>query len=66
VINPTKPPLGIRLLKSSTKTKNFKRSLKEEISDILGIPTNTIGTLIFRGKRIVKAICEKKGGDLIV
>lgn len=66
LINPTKPPLGICPLKSSIKTRNFKRTLKEEISDILRIPTNTVGTLMFRGKRVVKAICEKKGGDLML
>ncbi len=37
-----------------------------EISDILRISTNTVGTLILRGKRILKAICQKKGGDLIL
>ncbi len=44
----------------------FEEKSYREISDILGIPTNTVGTLIFRGKRIVKAICEKKGGDLML
>ena len=37
-----------------------------EISDILRISTKTVGTLIFRGKRILKVICEKKGGDLML
>jgi len=37
-----------------------------EISDILRIPAKTVGTFIFRGKRILKAICQKKRGDLIV
>ena len=37
-----------------------------EISDILRISTNTVGTLIFRGKRILRVICEKKGGDLML
>jgi len=41
--------------------KNYR-----EISDILRTSTNTVGTLIFRGKRILKAICQKKGGDLML
>jgi len=35
-----------------------------EISDILRIPVKTIGTFIFRGKKIMKAICQKKGVNL--
>ncbi len=41
--------------------KNYR-----EISDILRTSTNSVGTLIFRGKRILKAICQKKGGDLML
>ncbi len=41
--------------------KNYR-----EISDILRTSTNTVGTLIFRGKRILKVICQKKGGDLML
>ncbi len=37
-----------------------------EISDILRISTNTVGTLILRGKRMLKVICQKKGGDLML
>ncbi len=44
----------------------FEEKSYREISDILKIPIKTVGTLIFRGKRIVKAICEKKGGDLML
>jgi len=36
----------------------------KEISDILRIPIKTVGTFIFRGKKIMKAICQKKGVDL--
>jgi len=31
----------------------------EEISDILRIPINTVGTRISRAKRIMKKLCEK-------
>ncbi len=41
--------------------KNYR-----EISDILRTSTNSVGTLIFRGKRVLKAICQKKGGDLML
>ncbi len=41
--------------------KNYR-----EISDILRTCTNTVGTLILRGKRILKVICQKKGGDLML
>jgi len=34
----------------------------EEISDILRKPTGTIGTLINRGKKLLKIVIEKKGG----
>ncbi len=39
----------------------FEDKSYREISDILRVPTKTVGTFIFRGKRILKAICEKKG-----
>ena len=35
-----------------------------EISDILRIPVNTVGTRIKRGKIYLKKICEKKGSKL--
>jgi len=44
----------------------FEDKSYREISDILRIPVKTVGTFIFRGKRILRAICQKKGGDLIV
>jgi RNA polymerase sigma-70 factor (ECF subfamily) len=44
----------------------FEDKSYREISDILRIPAKTVGTFIFRGKRILKAICQKKGGNLIV
>lgn len=44
----------------------FEDKSYREISDIIKIPAKTVGTFIFRGKRILKAICEKKGGDLML
>lgn len=34
----------------------------EEISDVLRIPMGTVGTRINRGKKILRKICNKKGG----
>lgn len=36
----------------------------KEISDILRVPMGTVGTLIARGKNMLRAICQRKGGDL--
>jgi len=44
----------------------FEDKSYREISDILRIPVKTVGTFIFRGKRLLKTICEKKKGDLLV
>ncbi len=38
----------------------FEDKSYREISDILRIPVKTVGTFIFRGKRILKTICQKK------
>lgn len=38
----------------------FEDKSYREIGDILRIPPKTVGTFIFRGKRILKGICEKK------
>lgn len=37
----------------------------KEISDILRVPMGTVGTLIARGKNMLRAICQRKGGNLI-
>ncbi len=42
----------------------FEDKSYKEISDILRIPIKTVGTFIFRGKKIMKAICQKKGINL--
>jgi RNA polymerase sigma-70 factor (ECF subfamily) len=43
-------------------TLSFFDNLKyDEISDILHIPTSTVGVRIKRGKEILKKICEKEG-----
>jgi len=39
----------------------FEDKSYREISDILRVPAKTVGTFIFRGKRILKTIFEKKG-----
>ena len=39
----------------------FEDKSYKEISDILRIPIKTVGTFIFRGKKIMKAICQRKG-----
>ena len=39
----------------------FEQRTYEEISDILHIPRNTVGTLILRGKKMLKKILEHKG-----
>jgi len=44
----------------------FEDKSYREISDILRVPAKTVGTFIFRGKRLLKTICEKKEGDLLV
>ena len=36
----------------------------KEISDILRVPMGTVGTLIARGKNMLRAISQRKGGDL--
>ncbi len=41
----------------------FEDKSYQEISDVLKIPIGTVGTFISRGKLILKAICQKKGGD---
>ena len=41
----------------------FEDKSYQEISDVLKIPVGTVGTFISRGKLILKAICQKKGGD---
>ena len=41
----------------------FEEKSYQEISDILRIPRGTVGTLISRGRSILKAIYQKKGGD---
>jgi len=38
----------------------FEDRSYREISDILRIPVKTVGTFIFRGKRILKTICQNK------
>lgn len=38
----------------------FEQKSYEEISDILRVPTSTIGTLISRGKKIIKEKLEKE------
>lgn len=38
----------------------FEQKSYEEISDILRIPTSTVGTLISRGKKIIKEKLEKE------
>ena len=38
----------------------FEQKSYEEISDILRIPTSTVGTLILRGKKIIKETYEKR------
>jgi RNA polymerase sigma-70 factor (ECF subfamily) len=38
----------------------------EEISDVLRIPIGTVGTRINRGKKLMKVICKKKGGEIYV
>jgi len=38
----------------------FEDKSYREISDILRIPAKTVGTFIFRGKRILKTICQKR------
>ncbi len=38
----------------------------EEISDILRVPMGTVGTLISRGKKLLKVVVEKKGGETYV
>jgi len=41
----------------------FEEKSYQEISDILRIPKGTVGTLISRGRSVLKAIYQKKGGD---
>ncbi|MEA1964058.1 MAG: RNA polymerase sigma factor [Candidatus Aerophobetes bacterium] len=41
----------------------FEDKSYQEISDILRIPIGTVGTLISRGKAVLKAVCEEKGGE---
>lgn len=38
----------------------------EEISDVLRIPVGTVGTRISRGKKLMRTICKKKGGEIYV
>jgi len=38
----------------------------EEISDILRIPTGTVGTRLNRGKKILTKVCSKLGGEKYV
>jgi RNA polymerase sigma-70 factor (ECF subfamily) len=38
----------------------------EEISDILRIPVGTVGTRISRGKKLIRAVWTKKGGEAYV
>ncbi len=42
----------------------FEDKSYKEISDILRIPVKTVGTFIFRGKKIMKTIYQKKGANL--
>ena len=42
----------------------FEDKSYKEISDILRIPIKTVGTFIFRGKKIMKDICQKRGINL--
>ena len=41
----------------------FEDKSYREISDVLRVPIGTVGTLISRGKGILKVICQKKGGN---
>ena len=41
----------------------FEEKSYQEISDILRVPRGTVGTLISRGRSILKAIYQEKGGD---
>jgi len=41
----------------------FEEKTYEEISDVLRIPLGTVGTQINRGKKMLKIIYQKKGGE---
>ena len=41
----------------------FEDKSYREISDVLRVPIGTVGTLISRGKGILKVICQKKEGN---
>ncbi|MEI6222779.1 MAG: RNA polymerase sigma factor [bacterium] len=39
----------------------FEQYTYDQISDILHIPVQTVGTLLHRGKKLLKSVCERKG-----
>lgn len=39
----------------------FNQYSYDEMSDILHIPTKSVGTLLHRGKKLLRAVCEQQG-----